>query len=139
MNDHEFIAEAVRDGLTEVELGRLGAVQAFDERIRKLARSLMEEHEKANRELVRIAKQKRLAIPTEMDPERRSVIDDLKGLSDEEFQQAYVKALVKDHQRSISIFQQESQTGRDEEVRDFAGRLLPVLTGHFRIAKSIAG
>jgi putative membrane protein len=139
VNDHEFIAEAVRDGLTEFELGRLGAAQAFDERVKRLAWSLMEEHEKANRELVRLAKRKRLEIPTEMDPERRSLIDDLKGLGENEFEQAYMRAVVKDHQRSISIFLKESQTGRDEEVRNFAGRLLSVLDGHLRTAKSITG
>lgn len=137
MNDHEFIAEAVRYGLTEIELGRLGAALASDERVRELARSLVREHEKASRELVRLAKQKRLEIPTEVDPERRSVIDDLKGMGDDEFQRAYMKAVVKDHQRSISVFLQESQTGRDEEVKEFAGKLLPVLTDHLKMARSI--
>jgi len=139
MKDHEFIAEAVRDGLTEIELGRLGVTEASDTRVRELARSLLEEHEKANRELVRLAKQKRLEVPTEIDRERRCLIDDLKGTAAGEFQQAYMKALVKDHQRSISIFLQESRAGEDDDVKDFAGRLLSVLTDHFRLAKSICG
>jgi hypothetical protein len=63
---------------------------------------------------VRLANQKRLEIPTEIDRERRCL-------------------------RRISIFLQESQAGQDDEVKDLAGRLLSVLTNRFKLAKSIYG
>ncbi len=139
MRDCEFVMEARKGGLTEVELGKLGIAHAEDERVRDLAKHLMHEHHRANRQLVALAKNKNLEIPTEIDAERQALIDRLGDLGRDDFEREYMKAVLKDHLRSISIFQQESQTGEDRELRDFAAFQLPILQAHFRMAKSITG
>jgi putative membrane protein len=137
MKDREFVIEAAQNDFTEVELGRLGSI-AEDERVRDLAKHLVEEHERANRQLLGLAKTKSLKIPTEIDTDRRALIDRLANLSGADFRREYIKAVLQNHQRSISIFQQESQTGEDKDFRDFAARQLPTLQAHFRMAKAIS-
>ncbi|OPY65555.1 MAG: hypothetical protein A4E57_03146 [Syntrophorhabdaceae bacterium PtaU1.Bin034] len=137
MEDREFVFEAARDGLAEVELGKLGQKNASNERLKEFAKRLAEEHQKANKELIQLAKKKKLSIPTEIDPERQDMLDRLRGLSSEDFQREYMKAVMKDHQRSISIFRQEAKEGGDEDFRGFAEKTLPMLQEHFKMAKSI--
>lgn len=137
MEDREFIMEAAKDGLSELELGKLGVDHAPNREVRQFAERLIEEHEKANRELFDLAKRKNLQVPTSIDQDRQSMLDALRGLSPEDFEREYMKAVMKGHQKSIAVFQQEATTGEDPEVRNFAGKLLPRLQAHFRKAKSL--
>jgi putative membrane protein len=137
MEDREFVFEAAKDGLTGVELGELGMENAQNEDLKEFARRLAEEHRKANKELIQLAKKKKLRIPTEIDPERLGMFDRLRGLSGEDFRREYMKAVMKDHQRSISIFRQEAKEGGDEDFRGFAEKTLPMLQEHLKTAKSI--
>ena len=54
-------------------------------------------------------------------------------LSDMEF----VKTMVKDHEKAVSLFQKQSESGKDADVKAWAAKTLPTLQGHLEMAKSL--
>ncbi len=61
----------------------------------------------------------------------------LQNLSGEQFDRAYMKAMVKDHEEDVKEFQKEANDGKDPQIKDFASRTLPILQGHLDKAKSV--
>ena len=67
------------------------------------------------------------------------MVDKLSGLSGEEFDQEYMKMMVKDHNKDINTFQKASENLTDPAVKEFASKTLPVLKEHQQMAKQING
>jgi putative membrane protein len=59
-------------------------------------------------------------------------------MSGDSFDKAYMNAMVSDHQEDISEFQKEADRGRDPDFKSFAGKTLPTLQEHLRMAKDAA-
>jgi len=62
----------------------------------------------------------------------------LEKLSGEQFDQAYMKDMVKDHTKDVSDFKRESMSALDPDVKKFAAETLPTLEDHLKQATSIA-
>jgi putative membrane protein len=61
----------------------------------------------------------------------------LQNLSGTEFDKAYVKAMVKDHQEDVKAFQKEADKGKDPGIKTFASHTLPVLQQHLSKIQTI--
>jgi putative membrane protein len=66
-------------------------------------------------------------------------MDKLSGKSGEEFDKAYMSAMVKDHSKQLELFRQQAQSGRAESLRELASQTVPVLEQHLTLAKQVAG
>ncbi len=61
----------------------------------------------------------------------------LESLSGKEFDQAYIKQMVEDHQKAISKFETAQQNVEDAELKQFASDTLPKLRDHLKMAQDI--
>ena len=53
------------------------------------------------------------------------------------FDQEYMRAMVKDHDKAVALFQREAQEGQSEPLRKLAAETLPTLQEHLQMARSI--
>jgi predicted outer membrane protein len=64
----------------------------------------------------------------------------MQKLSGADFDRAYLKeAGVSEHEKAVKLFEEESQRGNDPDTRAFAGKLLPGIQEHLRIAREVSG
>ena len=70
--------------------------------------------------------------------EHHHVIEELSKLKGEEFDRAYMKEMVDDHEHDVEKFRQEAKEAKDPEVKSFAAKTLPTLEAHLRMAKDVA-
>jgi putative membrane protein len=124
-------------GMAEVEMGRLAAQKATDERVKQFGQKMVDDHSKANDELKEVAGQQKIDIPVSLDSKHQATIDRLNKLSGRAFDRAYVREMVKDHNEDVKEFQKESQNGQDSAVRGFASKTLPTLQEHQRMILDI--
>lgn len=61
----------------------------------------------------------------------------LERLSGAEFDRAYVKEMIKDHDKTIGLFQTAARTQNNEDLRQFAANTLPKLYEHSRRAEQL--
>ena len=136
--DNEFAMKAGSSGLAEVELGRMAAEKASNADVKAFGQKMVDDHSKANDELMSIATAKGITLPTEPNAEHKAVRDRLTPLTGAEFDKQYMAAMVQEHTRDVAEFERQSTAGTDPELKAFAGKHLPHLQEHLKQAQEIA-
>ena len=133
----KFVSNAALGGMAEIEMGKLAVAKASDPEVKKFGQKMIDDHGKANDELKAIASREGLSFPTSLDAKHQMTIDRLGKLSGAEFDRAYVKEMVKDHEADVKEFDRESKSGSNPQVKAFASKTLPTLQEHLRLIKDI--
>ena len=126
----KFWTEAAQGGMTEVELSNLALQKSQNEEVKKYAQMMVDDHTKANDELKTLAQSKGVTLPTEINAKQMAVKSKLNGLSGDAFDKEYISTMVKDHDKTVKLFQTEADKGSDAEVKAFAANTLPTLKAH---------
>ena len=100
---------------------------------------MVTDHGKANDELKGLASKKNVTLPTELDAKHKAMHDKLAKMKGEAFDRAYMAHMVTAHQQAVTLFERESKTGKDEDAKAWAGKTLPTLQEHLKMARSISG
>jgi len=135
--DHHFVMDAASGGLAEVELGKLAADKATKDEVKKFAQRMADDHGKANDELKSLVQSKSITLPTMVDAKHKATIDRLSKLSGEAFDRAYVQEMLRDHEKDVAAFRNESRSGKDPEVKAWAGKTLPTLEEHLKLVQDL--
>lgn len=133
--DWKFAVNAAAGGLLEVELGKLAQSKGTDPQVKAFSESMVADHGKSNEELKSLAQQKNISIPDSLSEEHKKKYDDLASKSGKDFDEAYIKNMVDDHEKNIAAFKEESENGKDPELKSWAAAKLPILTHHLEMAK----
>lgn len=138
VDDEKFAKNAALGGMTEVELGKLATQKASDAKVKEFGQKMVDDHTKANDNLKQIASKSNIDIPSSLDSKHQSRIDKLSKLSGPDFDKAYVKDQLKDHETDVREFKDEANNGTDPNVKTFASSTLPTLQEHLEMVKSLS-
>src|SRR5689334_9798601 len=133
--DIEFVFDAAKGGLAEVELGKLAADRAQNEEVKKFAQRMVDDHSKANDQLKQIAESKGIKLPSDVEAKDKALMQRLEKLNGAAFDRAYMNAMVNDHVKDVNEFKKEANAGRDSQVKSFASSTLPTLEEHLQHAR----
>jgi putative membrane protein len=133
--DVDFVREAALGGMMEVQLGKTAQDKAVKPQVKEFGRHMQTDHSKANDELKKIAAKKGIKLPTALEGKPKATFDKLAKLKGDEFDREYINAMVDDHKQDIEKFQQESDKGKDPDVKKFAQDQLPTLKKHLALAE----
>jgi len=136
--DSTFVKKAAQGGLAEVELGQLATQKASSEEVKKFGQRMVDDHSKANEQLKQVAAEKNIDVPQQLDAKDKATKARLEKLSGEQFDRAYMKYMVRDHQRDVAEFERESKIAKDPAIKNFAQQTLPTLKDHLKEAERIA-
>ena len=132
-----FMNEAAKGGLAEIELSKLTLNNTQNKELKDFAQKMVVDHTKASYELKKLAEQKNVGLPTEMDGEHKSIKDAMTELRGAEFDKKYVDTMVADHEKTVNLFKTQVESGTDAEAKEFAARTLPNLQMHLDMIKKI--
>jgi len=135
--DAAFAVKAAQGGLAEVKLGRLAAEKGSSAEVKAFGRQMVDDYGKANEHLKSVAESEGMTLPSDVNGKQQAMYDRLSKLSGDEFDSAYVKGMIMDHQEDIKDFKKESQSGTDEKIKSFAAQTLPVVEEHLDKLKAI--
>jgi len=128
---------AAEANLAEVKLGELAEQRAASDSVKQFGKRMATDHQKAYDELKQIASQKGVAVPTALDRGHQRLYDRQAKLSGADFDRAYMKDMVKEHDRDVKAFRKEADAGKDPDVRSWAAKTLPTLQEHQQQAKQV--
>lgn len=137
-NQDSFWNDAAQAGMEEVMLANLALQKSQNEEVKQLAQKVVDDHTAANNELKDLAASKSVTLPADVNAKQKAVYDKLNAMSGDAFDMEFVKTMVKDHEKAVSLFQKQSTGGKDAEVKAFAAKTLPTLQGHLEMAKSLS-
>jgi putative membrane protein len=137
--DQKFLKEAAIGGEIEVKLGKMAAQQGTSAAVRRFGQRMVDDHSKANHELMRLAETKGWRVPKEIDAAHQVIMEKLSKLSGSDFDTKYMSNMVKDHEEDVELFETEARDGQDPDLKAFAVKTLPVIKEHLRMAKEVSG
>lgn len=138
--DRKFIESAAGDGMFEVQAAQLGSSKATDPQIKSFASKLVDDHQKANNELVQLANSKKVELAAAPPRGKRGEIEKLGKLSGAEFDQRFVREIgLKAHQDDIKKFEKASKDVKDPELKAWIDKTLPSLREHLAMAQKLPG
>ena len=65
-------------------------------------------------------------------------MDKLSKMRGAEFDRAYMREMVEDHDKDVKKFRQQAEHGNDADLKTFAQNTLPVLEQHQKMAHDIS-
>ncbi|TCK80783.1 DUF4142 domain-containing protein [Albibacterium bauzanense] len=136
-NDADFAVQAADGGMTEEQLGKIALTNAQDQRVKDFGQRMITDHGKANKELMTLAKEKGIVLPTTISRENSEHMADLNNKNGTTFDKDYMDMMVKDHKKTVQLFETASQQGKDADIKAFATKTLPTLKQHLESADSL--
>lgn len=157
-SDKKFIMEAAHGGMMEVELGKLGVDKASSPDVKQFAQRMVDDHSKANDELMQLASQKGITLShadhqammsqtssgtSSADKDHQAMMkaqgmkDKLSKLSGADFDREYMSMMVKDHVKDVKEFEDASTKAKDADLKAWAAKTLPTLREHLQMARDV--
>ncbi len=128
--DKTFVMKASQGGMTEVAAAKVALANSQNEKVKEFAQKMIDDHTKANMELMDLAKTKDLEVPATLDEKHEKMVEKMKGMMGADFDKAYIKDMVKDHKMTVDLFEKEAANGDDSSLKEWASKTLPTLKEH---------
>jgi putative membrane protein len=138
-SDLQFMRASAHGGQAEVTLSSLALQRAQSPEVRQFAQQMVDDHSKANQQLMDLAKTKDVKLSGTLTKDAKQVENRLSGMSGVAFDREYMKDMVGDHEKTAAKFQQEAKNGKDPEVQRFASQTLPIIEDHLKHARQVQG
>jgi len=136
--DRDFASHALAGNMLEVDLGRMAQQHASGEQVKNFAKRLVDDHGKANQQLIGIAQRNGITPPTHLQAKEQATIDRLSGVNGLAFDNVFVPMMVDNHKADIKDYEKEISQGQNAEIKDYAMQTLPVLQQHLQLAEDLA-
>jgi putative membrane protein len=136
--DKHFVEKALQGGMAEVKLGQLASEKGSSDDVKQFGQKMVEDHTKLGDQMKQVAQQLGVTPPEGLSPQDRALQARLQALSGDQFDKAYIQAMVKDHKMDLSEFKKEAKMGKSPAVKDAAQQGQEVIAGHLQMIEQIA-
>lgn len=137
--DSDTVMKIAQANQAEIDAGTLAAQKATNADVKSFANQMVSDHGKAGDELKSLASAKGVTLPTQTDDEHKKAIDKLSTTDAKKFDKAYMEQMVKDHEAAAKAFEKTSKDAKDPDLKSWAGKTLPTIQNHLKMAKDING
>jgi len=138
MQDKAFVRKAMEGGMAEVELGRLASEKASSDDVKQFGQKMVDDHTRLNEQMKPVAAQLGVAAPTKLSKKDEEEKARLESLSGKQFDDAYIRAMLKDHKQDASEFKTEAQNAQNPAVQQAAQQGSQVIDQHLQMIEQIA-
>jgi putative membrane protein len=132
-----FIRNAAEGNMAEVKLGELAQQKGQSPEVKKFADRMIQDHTKANDELKQIASHEHINLPTNTSRKSAETYRSLEKLSGPEFDKAYARTMLQDHEKDVNEFKHEVSSAQEGPAKQYAQQTLPTLESHLQEAKQM--
>ena len=137
--DERMLRDIAQANLAEIETGRIALDKSKDERVRKFAQQMVDDHTTAMKDVQQLAQTKGMTLPDGPDVKHKTVATALKALSGDTFDKQYMsQAGVGDHRNTHELLQKTQRDAKDPDLKALATKMIPVVHGHLTEAEQIA-
>lgn len=135
--DRNFIEDALKGNMAEIQMGQLAAQRAQNQMVRDYANMMVNDHGPAREQLQEMARRHGVTPPTELDFMHRRLDKKLRKTEGAEFDEEYIKSQVKDHKKMVRLLEDQIEDGENAELKRFASELLPKVREHLVMAQRL--
>jgi putative membrane protein len=139
VSDADFVMKSTEAQLAEINFGNLAAQQASDPQVKAFGQRMVDDHTKALQDEDRVADKTGMKVAQTMNAQDRDTFQKLSGLRGADFDKQYVAGQVAAHKDAVAQFEAEAKNGKNDDVKAYAEKTLPILKDHLQMAQKLAG
>lgn len=134
----DFFETAASSNRFEIESSKLALKRATEPALKDYAKKMVADHEKAGRDLQKLAEQKGVALPDQLLRRHQMMLEGLREEDDgNDFDDEYRDKMITSHKEAVSLFDEAAKKSPDKDVKAFAAKMLPKLQEHGGQAKAL--
>lgn len=139
--DRKFAQQAAEANAIEIQTSEMALEKATDPQVKEYAKRMIDQHSKANEELLAVINQ---TIPEkwrpmkELPPQRKKEMESLQKLSGAQFDKKYMDTMAKSHERAVKLYEKQVKDGKNEQLKAYAEKTLPAIKEHTKMVKGMA-
>lgn len=138
-SDQAFVRSALEGSVAEVELGQLAQQKSQSDDVKQYGQKMVQIHTQLDQQIKPVAKQLGVSEPKGPSKKQKKEIARLEALSGPQFDEEYIRKMVKDHEKAVKDFKEEIQLAQDPNVKRIAQSDEPVFEQHLKVIQQIAG
>jgi putative membrane protein len=136
-SDAKFMKKAAEGSQAEAALGKLATERGGSDAVKKFGERMVADHGKANDELVKLAQDKGVTLPSSLEAKHKRLHARLAKLSGADFDREYMREMVRDHDADVKEFEREAKSAKDPDLKSWIGKTLPTLKEHQQQAREV--
>ncbi len=134
----DFVNRAAISNMFEVQSSQLAQQKSQNDRVRQFAQRMIQEHTAAGDKLKSTAQGVQgVTVPTSLDQPHQQMVQTLQSASGAGFDRNYIQMQVTAHREAVNLFDQYSQNGDNQQLKQFAQQTLPSLREHLQTVEQI--
>ena len=122
----------------EIELAKLAMTNSDSQDIKDFAQKMIDDHGKANEDLKSMAAAHDQGVKPQQEVSEKAMYAKMKDLKGSNFDSAYIKHAVADHETDVKDYQKGKKTAKNPELVAYIDKTLPIIEGHLKMAKELA-
>jgi len=138
--DKKFVMDAANAGVYQVQAAQVAEKRAQDPKVRAYAKTLIEQREKSNAALEKLAASRSMELPRELQHELRRRVRSLEEDKPEKVDREFVKNIgLDDSEKNIERFQRARERVKDPQLKTFIDTNLTMLQAQRKQAMGLIG
>jgi putative membrane protein len=137
--DRDFLDQAMRAGLAEVQFGHLAVQQGTRPQVRQFGQEMVDRYTAVDRQLADLAQRNGITPSSGAGPAGQDAIARLRALRGAAFDRAYLQGQIAALKDALALYQQQATQGTDPDVTAFATQTAPVIRDHLQVASALQG
>lgn len=133
-----FLKESASAGMLEVQLGKLAQEKGQSQEVKDYGRQMVEDHQKANDKLKQILQKEKVELPSDLLDKHQEILDRFQNLEGAEFDQAYARQMVQDHQDVVSAFEKAQERIENQEIKTWVENTTRHVRHHLEKARDLS-
>jgi putative membrane protein len=136
LSDKQFARMTALRLMMEIQLSNAAMEKSDSDTVKQLSRRILDDYKKSHSTLERVSLRVGISLPSELDHKRKSRVEKISALSEPDFDRAYLKEMVRLHDRALTVTQYEAANAGVTAFRNWAGLLIPSIQDQLRMAKA---
>jgi putative membrane protein len=135
----DFLTRASNSNLFAIEESHLAIDRSRRPQVKTFARQMVDDHGKAEAELLAAAKGSGAAVPMALDLEHQARLKALRVKSGTDFDKAYVADQGENHSNALTLYGDYMLWGEYEALHALAVKMIPITEAQLKDAQKLAG
>jgi len=135
--DMKRFTDIAQANLAEVEVGKLAQSKGASQEVKDYGKHMVEDHGRMLEENKQMADKKGMKMPGAPNKAQQAAKARLEKLSGDEFDRAFAKQMVDDHQKALKLVQDTAKNAKDAELKGAAQKAAPEIEKHLQMAKAL--
>ncbi len=136
-DDAKFAVEAAEIGINDVELSNFAKAKLGSTGAKGLADLILKDYLKINEELMTITTPKNIHFPFSLSGDGQQAKDEWEQKTGNDMDKAYVDKMSGDNEKAIKLYENAVDDVKDESIKAFAVKNLPVLKKHLAAINAV--